>query len=725
MPPTTDGRIAAEGADHLDSNGASADGRPYKKRDIIACTGCRTIKVKCRLPSGEAPTGVWEIDQSKCSRCVRLNIECQYKSAPRRGRRTLDTQSTTAPYEERQGDPSHITRQVQPGQAQPCDLTNLQAVAGPSHSISRSLSVHSAATAVVDRYPPPNWPLQQPIPARPSLSQAASSSGPPLLSGVTDAAQSSPALSAGMHQSPASQSSLSAEPRPSLSLAEAAEARSSTFLPAAKPVVEHRRPEKSSRLPDPVDLWLLSEAEARNLFSLWHERLNAYVILLDVHLHTFDYVRTQSSVLFTAILATAAKFFRPDLYQRLLAHAQSIIARAMGGDIEPDIGLLQGILLLVYWKEGMDSSAWMRVGYAIRLGYQLRLHRKRHEPLPANEHEARVLLDRERTWIVLVCFDNSYMLHDEEADVETRMITTYKIDIDAWLQETLPYGVHDDAEQGVSVGLLPVQFLCRAIATAPTKPAAQAVAIQAHELILTTYHKYFDGTLPGFTPLSGPALHKARIHVVAARFRLAEACLTASGLHDKVILADAIVQAGEMVASFEEAADTILLYVQDTIALMMLGFGEWIGRIFRHVGTSYQTTLVRYLTQVWRAATRAQTEHGGEAGGFIARFFRGALRALHPEGLPMTRPPSPGVSLGSSRAAGQANGENGVVQATCPFDQLNSIEPDIFTDLDSLFADLRNDTTYWDSLNPALATSTWAWLDEAFAPQGGGSQVVS
>lgn len=53
----------------------------------------------------------------------------------------------------------------------------------------------------------------------------------------------------------------------------------------------------------------------------------------------------------------------------------------------------------------MDSSAWMRVGYAIRLGYQLRLHRRRHTPLPPDELEARVILDRERTWIALICFD--------------------------------------------------------------------------------------------------------------------------------------------------------------------------------------------------------------------------------------------------------------------------------------------------------------------------------
>lgn len=40
-----------------------------------------------------------------------------------------------------------------------------------------------------------------------------------------------------------------------------------------------------------------------------------------------------------------------------------------------------------------------------------------------------------------------------------------------------------------------------------------------------------------------------------------------------------MVQGGEVVACFEDAVDTILLYVQDTIALEMLRFGQWIGRV--------------------------------------------------------------------------------------------------------------------------------------------------
>ena len=82
-----------------------------------------------------------------------------------------------------------------------------------------------------------------------------------------------------------------------------------------------------------------------------------------------------------------------------------------------------------------------------------------------------------------------------------------------------------------------------------------------------------------------------------------------------------------------------------------------------------------YLTQIYLAATRAQREHGGEVGGFISRFFRGALRALHPEGVPMTRPPSPSAASKTLDPGEVGNTTDGGAGAAVigPFDQLNGI----------------------------------------------------
>lgn len=69
--------------------------------------------------------------------------------------------------------------------------------------------------------------------------------------------------------------------------------------------------------------------------------------------HTVDWVRASSTVLFTSILCVSAKFFRPDLYQPLLSHAQQLIARGIADSLA-QLGLVQALCLLIYWKVRRD-----------------------------------------------------------------------------------------------------------------------------------------------------------------------------------------------------------------------------------------------------------------------------------------------------------------------------------------------------------------------------------
>lgn len=65
--------------------------------------------------------------------------------------------------------------------------------------------------------------------------------------------------------------------------------------------------------------------------------------------------------------------------------------------------MIQALALMVAWKEPTDGTSGVKMAIAIRLGYQLGLHIARTTPLPDNEHEARVIADRERTWFMLSC----------------------------------------------------------------------------------------------------------------------------------------------------------------------------------------------------------------------------------------------------------------------------------------------------------------------------------
>ena len=129
-------------------------------------------------------------------------------------------------------------------------------------------------------------------------------------------------------------------------------------------------------------------------------RSNPPLALMPVH--TLRHLRENSTILLTAILAASAKFFHRTLRPALLSHAQTILSRSLLVG-ECSTGTIQALMLLSAWKEPTDRSSWVKMGIAIRLGYQLGLHVPRTGPLPIDQHQARLLMDSERTWIVLSC----------------------------------------------------------------------------------------------------------------------------------------------------------------------------------------------------------------------------------------------------------------------------------------------------------------------------------
>jgi len=107
--------------------------------------------------------------------------------------------------------------------------------------------------------------------------------------------------------------------------------------------------------------------------------------------HTLAYMRQHTVVLLSAVLAAASKLYRKDLWPQLLAHANTVLDRALLRGIT-HISLMQSLMILTYTKAPADTSAWRRIGMAIRMGYQMRLHVPRNSPLPEDVAAARVLL---------------------------------------------------------------------------------------------------------------------------------------------------------------------------------------------------------------------------------------------------------------------------------------------------------------------------------------------
>lgn len=131
-------------------------------------------------------------------------------------------------------------------------------------------------------------------------------------------------------------------------------------------------------------------------------------------MHTFDYINSNLPILLTAILAASSKFFRPQYQRNLLEYAHVLLNRLLNSGV-CNIDIIQALLVLVCFKAPVDRSAWVKIGTAIRLGYQHGWYQRKSRVLPADPYEARRVLvsffveietqqysprwqDPERTW---------------------------------------------------------------------------------------------------------------------------------------------------------------------------------------------------------------------------------------------------------------------------------------------------------------------------------------
>ncbi|OCF40856.1 hypothetical protein I317_05306 [Kwoniella heveanensis CBS 569] len=151
---------------------------------------------------------------------------------------------------------------------------------------------------------------------------------------------------------------------------------------------------------DPVSFQFLSLIEAADLLLTFCMRLNPMIALFDPTVHTLTVLR-EYPFLFTAILAVTAKFVRKDLHRPLLSHADLLLNRALSSG-QCNIAVIKALIILVFWKDPRDKTAWLRIGIALRLSYQLGLHVPRSSPLPEDAKQAIDIRDGERTWFLTI-----------------------------------------------------------------------------------------------------------------------------------------------------------------------------------------------------------------------------------------------------------------------------------------------------------------------------------
>lgn len=250
-----------------------------------SCAECRTFKTRC-WPDNNTPDG-------PCLRCQRLNLVCQ-RMAKKRGRK--------APAG-KQNKPKKWTH-------------------SPQVSPSESQSFTTGSSTV------------------PVIMQASFSGAllpPPGDKDVSTTPPSETLLpSTGYNQ------------HRSTSIFEGFTSRGNSFaegLELVSAAADHHR-SLLSKIQDPILTNVLTMEGAEHLVLFYFTNLQDCICLLDPQLHTAVYMRENSIVLFTAVLAIASKFSQPQLYPRLLQNANDAIRTAI---LEPiyHIGVVQAICILV------------------------------------------------------------------------------------------------------------------------------------------------------------------------------------------------------------------------------------------------------------------------------------------------------------------------------------------------------------------------------------------
>ncbi|KAH7310292.1 fungal-specific transcription factor-like protein [Rhexocercosporidium sp. MPI-PUGE-AT-0058] len=165
----------------------------------------------------------------------------------------------------------------------------------------------------------------------------------------------------------------------------------------------------STNIDDPIFCNFCSYPIALGLFDNFMRCLNPYISQFDPNLHTFTYIQQKSSFLLSAILSASSKAFHPPLHAQLQAHTEKLLGKAfMKG--EKSVEVVQGILVLTYWKEPDEARTWLLVGYAIRMCIEMGWHKlpnqsERGETV--SELEVREHRNIQRTWLVLFVYDRS------------------------------------------------------------------------------------------------------------------------------------------------------------------------------------------------------------------------------------------------------------------------------------------------------------------------------
>ncbi|EPQ28619.1 uncharacterized protein PFL1_03922 [Pseudozyma flocculosa PF-1] len=304
-------------------DGSPSSSPPFKRGSNLACLNCRKIKTKC---------GKAQPSDERCKRCVRLNLNCQYRPH-HRGKKLKDSP-----------DPAWSSRSLSASTSSEAGILGDGGAAwlhGASmgHSGGGPYDAMPFASTSCNTF---SGYAQQPLFAR-GMAHARDEVTPPRPSGFASE-WIDPARG---ERYPSSQ----ARPRP-------------------EPVSVHIA---SSLQDDAVRLGMISPIDAMELFDSFPQQQMPDLPTLGPPLTSYDYVRERWPLSFSAILTTASTLRRPDLYERCHGASDALMNLAAVQDLCSLDHVLA--ILVTCMRSGVPGAlALRRLTRAIGYAYELGLH---------------------------------------------------------------------------------------------------------------------------------------------------------------------------------------------------------------------------------------------------------------------------------------------------------------------------------------------------------------
>ncbi|GAA5971019.1 hypothetical protein JCM11641_004112 [Rhodosporidiobolus odoratus] len=454
-----------------------------------ACTNCRSVKRRCINSGNHAP----------CVRCTKKQLECAYHqqkrgrkagasvtARPRKRRAAESPETTEEPEEDIHKLPSEpavggdwLADMLRSQQAESSVASN----APPTAAYTAHVPAAGASFLPLPQSPqtsrvppaPSSHPHLQPILPRCTTTQRSAAPRPPTYPPIYPAAVPSypggPSPAAANYPSAETasspQSAVQATPAtggfslvkilkenhggtgengdrdpPRHSLADA-------FATEADRKTIGRKVERESE--DIVAAGILPESQILPLWDFYFLHLNPMTSLLDPLLHTVDFCRSRSALLFTAILTVASKVALSALYPPSLKYVKMLLGQAFESGVN-SLELVQAIATMVFWADPTDDSGARKLAYAIRCAFELGIHKRGKRPLPEDKDEKRRLLNPERTWFYITIADHRF---NTQRGLPKMIDNSYRADAVSWLLE------HGEAFCPQEAGIVPLVELGR------------------------------------------------------------------------------------------------------------------------------------------------------------------------------------------------------------------------------------------------------------------------